>query len=132
MNPEDIPQANWLFVFFVRTVEYLNPLVHALGLGVAIWGFMRSRKRGYLIIGAYFGLVLFTMFVLPLINRSTDISEQTQAKIDTAVQRVLEEEGHPVMPARHSIRFPFGPVLLVAGVWLLARREKTPGQPATG
>ncbi len=40
-----------------------------------------------------------------------------------AYERVMREEGMQPVAASRSIRFPFGPLLLVVGVWLLARRE---------
>lgn len=133
MNPHDIPIAGPVEVFLWNAAEWLNPIVHALGLALAIWAFRCCRRRGYLVIGLYFALVLFSLLAMPSIKRALrerrqpDISEQTQEKINVAVRhaidRVLEEEGHPVMTATRTVHFPFGPIVLVVGLWLVARRD---------
>ena len=125
--------AGPVYLFFLNAVEWLNPIVHAAGLALALWAFRCCRRCGYLVVGFYFALVLFSLFAMPSINRAirerraSDISEQTQKKIDAAVQqainRVLEEQGHPVMAAERTIHFPFGPIVLVVGLWLIARRD---------
>jgi hypothetical protein len=134
MNPHDIPEASWLFLVSMRAIEWLNPIVHLLGLAVALWAFRCCRRWGYLVVGFYFLLVLFTLFAMPSINRAIqarsapDISEQTQQKINAAVQqaidRVLQEEGQSYAPPqKRTVRFPFGPIVLVVGLWLIARRD---------
>jgi len=135
MNPQDIPIAGPTELFFWHAIEWLNPVVQAVGLAVAIWAFRSCRKLGYLVVAFYFALALFSLLVMPTINRAirerrgSDISEQTQQKINVAVQqtidRVMSEEGHPVMPAKMTIRhyFPFGSIILVAGLWLIARQD---------
>jgi hypothetical protein len=134
MNSNDIPEAGWMLRFFIGANEWLTPTVYILGFGIALWAFLRCRKCGYLVVAAYFALVVFSLLVMPSINRAIrahrppDISEQTQQKIDTAVQeaihKVLVEEGHPEgIPQKRTVRFPFGPILLVAGLWLVARSE---------
>jgi hypothetical protein len=100
-----------------------------IGLGIADWAFYRSRKWGYLVVALYFALLL----VSPLTNRvmgaqrSPDVSAQTQQKIDAAVQQavnqVLAQEGRPVITSTRNRHFPLGSILLVIGLWLLARRE---------
>lgn len=57
-----------------------------------------------------------------------DLSEQSQQKINAAVQqaidRVLEEEGqHYAPPKKRKVHFPFGPIVLVVGLWLIAKRD---------
>ena len=134
MNPHDIPEASWMFLFAMKAIEWLNPVVYLVGLVIAVWAFRRCRKRGYLVLASYFALVVFWLVAWPAINRAIrahrppDVSAQTQQKIDEAVQeaihKVLVEEGHPEgIPARRTIHYPFGPILLVVGVWLVARRE---------
>jgi hypothetical protein len=71
---------------------------------------------------------------MPSINRAIHAHQapgndaQTSQKIDAAVQqavdKVLAEEGRPHgVPAKRTIHFPFGPILLVVGLWFLARGE---------
>jgi len=59
--------------YLYRALDGLNPLVHLIGLGIAVWAYYRGRKRGYVLV---------------------------------------------------AINFPLGPILLVTGLWLIARREK--------
>ena len=61
-------------------------------------------------------------------HRAPTLSEQTQRKIEEAqrqaIERVLEQEGHPPpTPVRRTIYFPFGPIVLVVGLWLVAKGE---------
>lgn len=133
MNPNDIPQAGWMFQLLADTAQWLRVIVYLIGLGIAIWAFHRSRKCGYLLFAIYFGLtVLWLVLAVPVwraihAHDPPDISEQTRQKIEEAqreaVDKVLAESGQPPMADRQRIYFPFGPTLLVVGVWLLARRE---------
>jgi hypothetical protein len=133
MNPDDIPVAVPVYLFLIAAIEWLTPIVHLAGLAIACWAFRRCRRGGYLLIGFYFFLVLFSLLAMPSINqviqerRTPVVSEHTRQKIDSAVKeavdRVLEEEGHTTTVAERNIRFPFGPIVLVAGLWLVARRD---------
>jgi hypothetical protein len=131
--------GDWIFYYATQAIEWLNPVVYLVGLVVAVWAFRRCRKLGYLVVAVYFALSAFTLLAMPSINRAIrahrppDYSAQTQQKIDAAVQdaihKVLAEEGRPYgVPAKRTVRFPFGPIVLVAGLWLLAKRE--PQNPA--
>jgi hypothetical protein len=123
-----------MFYYFVKAIEWLNPIVYLVGLCVALWAFRRCRRCGYLVIAAYFALSVFMLLAMPSINRAIrahqapDYDAQTRQKIDAAVQqavdKVLSEEGRPHgVPARQTVHFPFGPILLVVGLWCLARGE---------
>jgi hypothetical protein len=105
-------------------MNWLEPIVLLFGLGIAIWTFLRCHKRAYLLFALYFALAA----LLSPINRAyrayqaPDVS--TQQKIDAALKKVLAEENPPVfLPVYRNIYFPFGQILLVAGLWLVARRE---------
>jgi len=135
--------GDWIFYDATRAVEWLNPIVYLVGFGIALWAFRRGRKWGYLIVATYFALAIFSLVAMPSINRAIrahrqpDISQQTQQKIDAAVQeavhKVLVQEGHPEgIPQKHTIHFPFGPILLVAGLWLVARGETNLSKTAQG
>jgi hypothetical protein len=141
MNPNDIHEASWLFRFFVEAVEWLNPVVQIVGLAIAVWAFLRCRKWGYSIIAVYFAFAAFSLLAMPSINRAIrayhppNISEQTQQKINVAVQdaihKVLVEEGQPYAPPqKQTVHFPFGPILLVVGLWFVARRETHQPNPS--
>jgi hypothetical protein len=76
---------------------------------------------------------------LPPLNRAyreyqaPHYSQQTQNEIQTAVdqaiKKVIAEKGFHPQPVIRNIYFPFGSILLVAGLWLVARRE--PHRPNT-
>jgi hypothetical protein len=123
-----------LFYYGSKAVEWLNPAVYFVGLGIAAWAFLRCRKCGYLVLAIYFALAAFELLAMPSIDRAIrahrppDVSEQIQQKIDAAVReathKVLAEEGHPEgISGKRLVNFPFGQILLVAGLWLVARRE---------
>lgn len=119
--------------YLFQALDWLEPLTFALGAGVAFWAFRRCRKVGYLLVALYFCLAVFSLVALPRIKaelhaRRTPIqSEETQWKINAAVseaiERVMREESAQPGAVERDIRFPLGPLLLVLGVWLLARRE---------
>lgn len=125
--------GDWVFYYAMEAVKWLEPLLYVTGLVIAVSTFRRCRKRGYIVLAFYFVLCIFSVLAMPRINRAIrarrapDLSRETQKKIDVAVQqaidRVLEEEGHPAIHATGRISFPFGPLVLVTGLWLLARRE---------
>jgi hypothetical protein len=136
--------GDWIYYYLTQSVEWLNPIVYLVGFGIAVWAFRRCRKCGYLVVAVYFALSVFTLLAMPSINRAIrtnrppDYSTQTQQKINAAVQeainKVLAEEGRPHgVPQKRTIHFPFGPIILVAGLWLLARREpQNPAEQVTG
>ena len=133
--------GDWIFYYATQAGEWLNPVVYLAGLGVAIWAFRRCRKPGYLVVAVYFALSVFTLLMMPSIDRAIrahrppDYSAQTQQKINVAVQdainKVLAEEGRPDgVPGKRNVHFSFGPIILVAGLWLLAKREpQNPAEP---
>lgn len=119
--------------YLLQALDWLESLTFAVGAGVGFWAFRRCRKIGYLIVTVYFCLAVFSLIALPRIKaewrarQAPTVTEETQRKISAAikeaVERVMREEGAPPGAAERGIRFPLGPLLLVLGVWLLARRE---------
>jgi hypothetical protein len=83
----NITGGDWIF-YAVGATKWLNTAVFLVGLGIAVWAFLRCHKWGYLLMAFYFALVLFSLLVMPSINRAIaahrppDISEETQKKID--------------------------------------------------
>lgn len=132
MNLGDIPVGNWMWSLFDIIGNWLTPAVYLLGLGIASWAFLRCHKPGYLVLGTYFTLIVIWLLIgVPMKQAISahhpDISEETRQKIELAERQardqVMKEEGfHPIL-ATSTFYFPFGPIVLVAGVWLLARRE---------
>jgi hypothetical protein len=133
MDPNNIPQADGMLQFFMAAGQWLEPVVYLVGLGIAVWAYRRCHKSGYLLIACYFALVvLWFIFAAPVwraihAHDTPDISEQTQQKIDAAerdaANKILAQEGHLVIYVRRYIHISVTPVVLVVGVWLLARRE---------
>lgn len=135
-HPDDNSNTSdsmWLY-YAAKAVDWLNPAVNLVGVCIGVWAFIRSRKCGYLVIAAYFAVVVFWLAVWPPIERTIrahrppDISVQLQQKINAAdraaTEKVLAEEGHPEgIPYTRRIYFPIGPIVLVIGLWLVARNE---------
>jgi hypothetical protein len=127
--------GNMIYDHAAQAIEWLNPMVYLFGLGIASWAFCRCRKWGYLLVAIYFALAVFSLLAMPSINRAIraheapDYDAQTRQKIAAAVQKVLVEEGRPesIPHGNIIIHFPFGPILLVAGLWLVVKRD-TPWQ----
>jgi hypothetical protein len=139
MDTNDIPQAGLMFQSFVETTRWFQWVVYLIGVGIALWGYFRSRKCGYLVFAVYFAFVVLWFGVWQPIHRSIhahdppNISAQTEQKIEEAqrqaADKLLAEAEHPPMTFRQRIYFPFGPIALVIGLWLLARRETPPSKP---
>jgi hypothetical protein len=135
------------FHYVVSAISWLEPITILLGLGISVWAFRRCRKRGYLLIGAYFALWFFSITILPSIKqhiRAKDSqyerSRETQDKINalhmahlTAIDDVLLEAGQqPRHYDERSIDFNLGLLLLVLGLWFIARRETSLQQTQQG
>jgi hypothetical protein len=119
-----------IYYYATQAIEWLNPMVYLFGLGIALWAFRRRRKWGYLLVAVYFALAVFSLLAMPSINRAVPAPEvpaddaQTRQKIAAAVQKVLLEEGRPEgIPRMRTIHFPVGPIILVAGLWLVAKHD---------
>ena len=117
-----------------EAIHWLSPIVHAIGLGIALWAYRKCQKKGYIVVAAYFALAVFSLVIMPPINhaisaqRKPDVSEETEKKLRAALHettdRILAESGQPAMAAQQNIDFPLGPILLVIGLWLVAKEEK--------
>jgi arginine exporter protein ArgO len=59
--------GDWMFYYGTRAVEWLNPIVYLVGLGIAVWAFRHCHKWGYLVVAAYFALVVFSLLAMPSI-----------------------------------------------------------------
>ena len=118
-----------------RVVHWLNPLVYIVGVAVGAWAYWISRKLGYFLVATYFLLALCTGFIVPAFNRmmATRWDTQQQSELSPQAHEQFENEysallqkyyppGHST-PATINIIFPFGPIILVSGLWLLASRE---------
>jgi len=112
----------------------LNPFVWIVGVAVGGWAYSLTRKVGYLFVTFYFLLVLCSSYIAPSINRMIEGHRERQREADISPQaheqfikefETLENKYYPPRVAGPTVRIdlPFGPILLVAGVWMLAKRE---------
>jgi len=103
-------------------------IIYLLGLVVSVRAFLRCRKRGYLLIGAWFAFAVFQMTVLPAIMHQR---EQVKAPVEHVEDKnelvgVASENNVRNIVLYHSVMSVvngFSLVLLVSGLWLIARRE---------
>ncbi len=126
-------QIDWGFYYFMKAVEWLNPLVYLIGFGISVWAYNISRKSGYAIIAGYCLLAVFSLTVGPTIQnwvyermQSRDGITQEAREGFTRESLVLEEKyfpSHLPRRARVIINFPLGPIILVLGLWTLAKCE---------
>ena len=119
-----------------KLVGGLWPLVLLLGLVLCVWTYRRCRKPGYLIVAAYFLLGLCQVLIGSAINRTIRdyqhakepdyvLSSEDQKRYVQELD-ALNEKYFPYTKARlaqANLRFPFGPIILVVGLWFVARRE---------
>ena len=130
--------ADWTFYCATEAAKWLNTAVYLVGLGIALWAFLRSRKRAYLAVALFFGLVLVEWHVWPPISHAiyvhrtpVTIQQKNNADFQQAVDDVVAKAGHPVSTYRTNIQI--APMVLVFGLWLLARLEPErhrPNKPA--
>jgi hypothetical protein len=126
-------QIDWGFYYFMKAVEWLNPLVHLIGFGVSILASKISRMSRYAIIAGYCLLVVFSLTVGPTVRNwiyermeGRDGITQEAREGFTRESVALEEKyfpSHLPRRARAIIRFPLDPIILVLGLWTLARCE---------
>jgi len=118
-------------------LKWWDTAVFLTGLAVAVWAFRRCRKRAWLVVGAYFALALFAWHVWPPIRNAIYAcpipppTEQVDnaAKQKTLSQAFAEAKNLPPPVAIYRISVQVGPVVLVWGLWLLARREPEHHRP---
>jgi hypothetical protein len=118
--------SDWTSYVLMEAARWLNTAVYLLGLCVAAWAFRRSRKRAYLVVGAYFALVLFAWHVWPPISHAIYVY-----RTPVEVQQRDEEQARArhSTPAPYRINIEIAPMVLVCGLWLLARREPEHHRP---
>ena len=125
--------SDWAFYILSNAVEWLWPAVHLFGLGLCVWAYRRCRKPGYLIIAGYYFLAVCSLVLGPMVNRALrDNSEARSPSVlsPEAEQRYMEELA--ALDERYypqgrlgesNVDIPFGPMVLVTGLWFIARRE---------
>ncbi len=119
----------------VKAIQWLNPLVYIVGAAVGALAYRLSRKLGFLLVTAYFLLAVCSVFIGPSLNRMIATRWDTQRQSEISPQAheqfikeysTLFQKYYPAersAPAKININFPFGQIILVSGLWLLAKRE---------
>jgi len=141
-NVERLIQSLWAGLHFLadggahQCLWALTELTCVLA-GVAIWmlsvfvtlaAFRKSRKKAYIFILAYFLLPLVVQPSSRLIHHLTLMQrlkayEQLQAAGEFTPAQT--ESPRPYVVAERKIVFPVGPLLLLAGMWYLYKKEET-------
>jgi len=116
-------------------LKLLDPIVYFVGLVVALWGFRKSNKKGYLVISGFFVLGLFSILAMPTINKAQkQRSSKTlpPGKLEAMIRELnaVHERYYPPGKAPVvniiNVNFSLGSSFVVAGVWMLARKEEEP------
>jgi hypothetical protein len=124
---------DWTSYIVAKAIGWLWPLAHLFGLGVCAWAYRRCRKAGYLIVATYYLLALCGLLLGPAINRAIGEYSHAQSAQPPSPEaqkqylqelNALNEKYYPTgRVAESNVKFPFGPVVLVSGLWFIARRE---------
>ena len=104
----------------------ITPVVYLVGIAVGIYGFWLSRKCGYLVIAAYFLVAAITPYVASEFNHGASqkrLSPQQDEQYKREIAAVYQKYFPVGAPATICIPFPLGAIILVSGLWLVARRE---------
>ena len=127
---------DWFGYRALKAFLWLNPLVHVAGLAISVWAWRATRKTGYIVVALYFVLALLGKSfpgVLRVVSGApnapalTTQQQQEYTREMTAVDKRYFPSGHPVA---QTVVFPLGPIVLVAGLWMLAKRDtKQQAQP---
>lgn len=124
---------NSLLPVLYKATPWINALILIIGLAVAAWGYRVSRKAGYWIVATYFFLAACNLTLGPAINGAFAKHRQPTTQLSPEDQKAyahdlvaLTAKYYPQGPPKGKIRipFPFGSIILVAGLWLLVRHEQ--------
>jgi len=119
--------------YFCKAIDWLNPLLHLLGLCVAIWGFRPRKRKGFLLLIIYFALTSFSLIAVPHVNRmlyerfdamDDSMQQEINVAVQDAIDAVREKHGQQTYAAARTVSLPLAPLLLVAAVWVLAKEEQ--------
>lgn len=129
--------SDWFWYLLTLGIDWLNPIVYAIGLVVAISAYRRGRKKGYIAIAVFFALAVYAYTLAPHVNsfltrnfwpQPVPTDEQTKA-FNQKLEMLYEKYNPHPTAAPRNVSFPLGPIILVAGLWSVARREKKISEP---
>jgi hypothetical protein len=134
--------SDWIYYIATKVGYWVEPVAYLVGLVVTVLAYRHSRKGGYLIVGVHFIVAASMLTLVPVVKRAMHRHWDTQHELSPEARaqfareyEALYEKYYPATPryATSKIAFPLGPVLLVAGVFVLARRDmKSSAEPITG
>jgi len=108
-------------------LDWTTPIVHGIGVAVAAWAYRLTRETGYMLIIVYFTLAFMVAVTAPYLRARSAMyfpySEDVQQRLDEATEEILGEAVHTkILPVTYY--FPLGNIILVTGLFLIARNEK--------
>jgi hypothetical protein len=118
--------------YLINQIQWLNPVICLIGLVVCICAYKNCRKCGYLILAIYFLLVSINLIFGQAIHGilaehsrnktplSSEAEKQYQQEI-TALNQKYFSSGRGII--YYKVNFPLYSIILVAGVWSLAKRD---------
>ncbi len=123
---------DWLWFLLLRIIELLNPMIYAVGFIVALLAYRWGRKKGYIVIAVFFALAVYSHTLAPQVNRFLSRSLWPPEPTDDAqseafnqeLEQLLAQYDPPSTRTIHSVSFPLGPIILVSGLWSVAKWEK--------
>jgi hypothetical protein len=120
-----------MIFYLAKSIEWLNPIVCLIGLVICIWTYKNCRKCGYLVLAIYFFLVTANLIFGPTIHRALASRSHNEPQLSPEVEKQYQQEflalNQKYFPsgrmATYKIYFPISSIILVAGVWMLAKRD---------
>ncbi|HWC58767.1 MAG TPA: hypothetical protein VHC44_03665, partial [Verrucomicrobiae bacterium] len=91
----------------MEAARWFNTAVYLLGMCIAAWAFHRSRKRAYLMVGAYFALVIFAWHVWPPISHAIYV-HRTPIEVQQRDEDLAR--AGPSTPAPYYINIQIAPI----------------------
>jgi uncharacterized membrane protein len=127
-------------ILLSEIINWAGSAILLVGVVVALIGFRKSRKTGYILIAAAFLLSLIATLIISPINKAqqrkhrqnansnvADIENEIQEAMMETHEQVLKKHGRP-NPAPYatmniSYKVPLFEILLISGLWLLVKKE---------
>ncbi len=124
------PPIEWPLVA-IKMSRWLELLAYAIGFAASVWASRASHRWGYALVAIYFFLAVCTLTLVPAINKAminrwearSELSAEAKEDYARDLLAVQRKYYPSPPPSRINITFPLGPIILVSGICLLARRE---------
>jgi hypothetical protein len=125
----DMRISDWVSYLASEGCRLLTPVLFVIGLAVSLLAYRKRRQLGFFILAMYFLLAFGSLTLFPWINRTffrrrqelpPKVAQEFYREMD-ALEKKYYPNGSPYPSS--SINFPLGNILLVIGVWALAKKE---------